>query len=247
MTSNKKIIIAAGFVCLAALAGQMVLAEDKYAGNEAKAGGENVQWEKNIEMWTNKVKTWNDRRINAHEKDFEFGDRRYCSKKGCWAEDVTNELSFSPDKSKEDEKGFWKENVSNELSFGPDRLKEEWNLYGGRDDSDILDEQGNKWEDGNSGQVLTYTGINGEFWESTNNGQVIEYKNARGDHWESGNMGQGITYRGVNGESWESANDGQTVDYTNANGDHWSGGNNGDIDYQGADGERWSGDDAKKN
>ncbi len=218
MIKNKKVIIGFFILMLTLLWGNVFATTGKYAGNETKTEMENLGWKDVIEAWDAKFKLWDVERKSAHLTDFENHDREYCSERGCWSEDMMD------------------------ISFVGKNSSEKWTLDKSDSDADVIDKKGNSWTNINSGQVLTYAGVDGELWESSNTGQVIEYKNTRGDRWESSNTGQVIIYESVDGEQWESANDGQTINYKNIQGDSWEG-DDSSIEYISADGEKWDSGD----
>ncbi len=176
-----------------------------------KTKNENVTWENEIKRWDDTIKAWSKKRDSLHKQYYsDKYDRmgtKYCDDAGCWEEELFS-LTFSPKSG----------------------LVLEMDKHRGDVDDNFTFKDGSMWDCVNSGQVLTFKGLNGEFWESSNHGQVIEYKNARGDFWESHNFGQVIKFKGSTGEKWESSNHGQVVEYTDKDGKTWSGSDSDDAD-----------------
>ena len=181
-----------------------------------KTENENVLWEKEIKKWDEAIEKWDEKRDKLHEQYYEdsYEDRaKYCNDVSeCWEEDMFHLIFTSNDKNRQEmEKSRC--DVNN---------------------SGLVFDDKSKWECSNSGQVIVFSNLRGEFWQSSNTGQVIEYKNAGGDYWESSNTGQVIKFEGANGEKWESSNHGQTVNYTDKDGKKWRG-----SDSDEADDMRW--------
>lgn len=201
--------------------GIVVVCAQQYEGNNAKTERENIGWEENIDLWGEVVNQWASNRDDVHNRTYQLDvdDRReYCNKRGCWSEDMF-ELSF----------------VSAEGS------KESWSIYKEHAGGEMTDIKGDTWVNNNSGQVLTYEGVDGEYWESANRGQSIDYINARGDRWESSNTGQVLLFTGIDGKHWESVNDGQVMEYKDGQGAEWESSNYGQSESYKDDEDEWEG------
>jgi hypothetical protein len=63
--------------------------------------------------------------------------------------------------------------VLKKLKYGTKNgSRDRLDLKNSRSSAEIIDREGNTWEDSNGGQSLLYTDLNGKIWESRNFGQT---------------------------------------------------------------------------
>ncbi|MBD3238171.1 MAG: hypothetical protein GF332_00830 [Candidatus Moranbacteria bacterium] len=152
--------------------------------SEEKSRQEQSGWRQDLDTFSDMIEDWGDNREvclerlssekNNHEMDEEA---EYCNDKGCWSQDIIR------------------------LNFKGNNTKENWEMSINGTDAEFTDEQGNKWENINDNQSITYEGVDGTKWESTNHGQKLEYKQ-KGTEWKDHNFNQTGSYKDDE-DSWD--------------------------------------------